>query len=66
MSDALNLVSKAIDEQYADEPANTRRQFVKGAAATLGGLGVLGAFPAAASAHAAPARSPSRLGSRVV
>lgn len=51
MSDALNLVSKTLDEQYVDQPARTRRQFVKGATATLAGLGVVGAFPVAAAAR---------------
>lgn len=50
MSDGFNLVAKAIDEQHAEKSASTRRQFVKGAAATVGGLGILGAFPAGALA----------------
>ena len=40
MSEALNLVYKAIDLQYADKPATTRRGFVAGAAAALGGVGL--------------------------
>jgi hypothetical protein len=41
LSDGLDLVYRSIDEQHADESPNTRRQFVGGAAATLGGLGLL-------------------------
>jgi hypothetical protein len=50
MSDALDRVYRSIDEQNAHESAATRRQFVKGTAATLGGLGLLG-LPAAALAN---------------
>ena len=42
MSDALNAVYNAIDEDNAHESASTRRGLVKGAAATLGGMGLLG------------------------
>jgi hypothetical protein len=41
MSDTLNLVYDSIDKANADKPASTRRQFVTGAAATLGSLGFL-------------------------
>ncbi|WP_217924537.1 ferritin-like domain-containing protein [Miltoncostaea oceani] len=49
MSDPLDLVGKSIEEQHAGESASTRRQFVAGATATLGGLGLL-AIPGVASA----------------
>ncbi len=42
MSDPLELVYGAIDEQHKEKPAATRRQLVAGAAAGLGGLGLLG------------------------
>ncbi len=42
MSEAIDRVNRAIDEQHADKPAATRRQMVAGAAATLGGMGLLG------------------------
>ena len=42
MSDGLDLVYRSIEEQHSEKPANTRRQFVAGAAGTLGGLGLLG------------------------
>lgn len=42
MSDHLNLVYDGIDRAHADKPAATRRQLVAGAAATIGGLGLLG------------------------
>ncbi len=42
MSEHLNLVYQSIDRVHADKPAATRRQLVAGAAATLGGLGLLG------------------------
>lgn len=42
MPEGLNLVYKKIEEQHSDKSASTRRQLVAGAAATLGGLGLLG------------------------
>ncbi|GAC1321464.1 MAG: hypothetical protein NVSMB25_15230 [Thermoleophilaceae bacterium] len=42
MSDAANRVYETIDAQNSDESALTRRKLVGGAAATLGGLGLLG------------------------
>lgn len=42
MSDALNTVYDAVDDQYSEESAATRRKFVAGAAATLGSMGILG------------------------
>jgi hypothetical protein len=38
-----NLAYEAIDREFAAESANTRRKFVGGAAAALGGMGLLGA-----------------------
>jgi hypothetical protein len=43
VSDADNLAFEAIDREFAEESASTRRRFVGGAAATLGGMGLLGA-----------------------
>jgi len=42
MSEAVTLAYQAIDEEHADKPAATRRKFVVGAGAALGGMGVLG------------------------
>jgi hypothetical protein len=42
VSDALNLAYQGVDNEWSDESASTRRRFVQGAAATLGGLGVFG------------------------
>ena len=42
MSEGINLVYETIDQQHSDKSASTRRQLVAGAAATLGGLGLLG------------------------
>lgn len=41
MSDALNLVFKAIDQEHADKSVSARRDFIRGSAVTLGGLGLL-------------------------
>jgi len=49
MSDTLNRVYQSVDEANAEQPAATRRQLVAGAAATIGGLGLLG-VPGAALA----------------
>jgi Ferritin-like domain len=55
MSDVPNYLEKAIDAEHADQPAHTRKQLLKGAAATVGSLGVLGALPAVARAsHGGP------------
>jgi hypothetical protein len=50
-SESLDLVYRSIDEQHAGQPAATRRQLVGGAAATLGGLGLL-SLPGRAIAQA--------------
>jgi hypothetical protein len=42
MTQFLDEVYETIDEQHRDRPAATRRQLVAGAAATLGGMGLLG------------------------
>lgn len=42
MHDPLDLVYQSIDEEHADKSASTRRQIVGGAAAALGGMGLLG------------------------
>ncbi len=42
MSDALNQAYESIDRANAGEDAATRRKFVAGAAATIGGMGLLG------------------------
>jgi hypothetical protein len=42
MTETHNFAYEAIDAEYADESASTRRKFVGGAAATLGGMGLLG------------------------
>ena len=43
MSQTENLAYEAIDREFANESASTRRKFVGGAAATLGSMGLLGA-----------------------
>jgi hypothetical protein len=53
MSEDVNVVEwvgRAIDEAHADQPVATRRQMITGAAATLGGMGLVGALPSIASA----------------
>ncbi len=49
MSDALNTVYDSVDDHFSDESAATRRKFVAGAAATVGGMGLL-SLPTAAMA----------------
>jgi hypothetical protein len=56
MSDTLNLVYSGIDEQNSDKSAATRRQLVAGAAATLGGMGLLGVVDDAEAKRATAAR----------
>ncbi len=53
MSEDVNVidwVGRAVDKAHADQPVATRRQMIAGAAATLGGMGVMGALPSVASA----------------
>lgn len=52
MSEAIERVYSSIDQQHAHESAVTRRRLVQGAAATLGGMGLLG-LPFASKAEAA-------------
>ncbi len=49
MSEHVSSVYSAIDEEFADQPASTRRKFVAGAAGAIGGLGLL-SLPASAMA----------------
>ena len=42
MSEALNFVNQAIDEEHRDKPASTRRQMIAGAGAVIGGMGLMG------------------------
>jgi hypothetical protein len=51
MSEVVNGIYDAADAAYSDKPAATRRQLVGGAAATVGGLTVLGILPELASAE---------------
>jgi hypothetical protein len=50
MGEVKDLVARALEEEHAGESAATRRQFVGGALATLGSLGLLAA-PGVASAR---------------
>ena len=50
MNESLNLVTQTIDEGHEHESASTRRQLVAGAAATIGGMGLL-AMPEVAMAR---------------
>ncbi len=49
MAEGLDRVYKTIDEQNSDQSAHTRRKLVSGAAAALGGMGLL-SLPGVASA----------------
>lgn len=42
MTQPENLAYEAIDNEFAEKSASTRRKFVGGAATTLGGMGLLG------------------------
>ena len=50
MSDVHELMAEAIDRNHSDLPVATRRQMITGAAATLGGMGLMGALPSISSA----------------
>ena len=52
MSEAVNLAYQAIDDDHADKSAATRRKFVAGAGAALGGMGLLGLSAGAEDAMA--------------
>ena len=61
MSEALNFVNQAIDEENAEKSAHTRREMVKGAGAVIGGMGRRASPPATRSPRAsATARTPRR------
>lgn len=45
MTEARNFAFEAIDKEYAEDSASTRRKFVGGAAATLGSIGLLSFSP---------------------
>ncbi len=51
MSDALNKVYEAIDEDHGHESAHTRRKVVAGAAGAIGSLGLMGLPDALAAKH---------------
>ena len=62
MTEAHNFAYEAIDNQFADESASTRRKFVGGAAATLGGMGLLGPLGGtAASAISLKKNTPEKI-----
>ncbi len=63
MSDSLDLVYRSIEERHADRSALTRRRLVAGAAASLGGMGLLGSAGVAQASHSAPkgANSPQTI-----
>ena len=61
MSDELNVVYETIDKQHRDEPALTRRRMVAGAAATLGGMGLLGVGSARAASKSAGVNDPQTI-----
>jgi hypothetical protein len=48
--DVLEYVGRAIDRAHEALPVATRRQMITGAAATLGGMGLVGALPSISSA----------------
>jgi hypothetical protein len=48
--DVQEYLGRAIDEAHSALPVATRRQMITGAAATLGGMGLMGALPSIASA----------------
>jgi Ferritin-like domain len=54
MSEVIDLVAKSIEETHKDKPAATRRHFVKTAAATIGGLGLLGVAGPASARRSSP------------
>jgi hypothetical protein len=42
MSEAMNFVNRAIDEENGEKSAATRRQMIAGAGAVIGGMGLMG------------------------
>ena len=61
MSNAENIAYQAIDEEFATESASTRRKFVGGAAATFGGMGLLGLTGSQAAAKAMQKNDPQTI-----
>ena len=61
MSYTENIAYQAIDEEFASESASTRRKFVGGAAATLGGMGLLGLTGSQAAAKAMQKNDPQTI-----
>ena len=45
MTDILNSIDRAVEGQFRDQPAHSRRKFVGLAGATLGSLGLIAATP---------------------
>ena len=54
MSEGLDVIQRAAEREAERMSPNTRRQFVGGAAAALGGMGLIGALPGSALAHHPP------------
>ena len=61
MSEAFNLVARAIEEEHAESSPVTRRKLVGGTAAMLGGMGLLGAMPSIAKAAGSSANSTANI-----
>ena len=59
MSEGLEAIQRAADGEADRLPANTRRQFVGGAAVALGGMGLAGMLPGTALAHHMPGGGPA-------
>jgi hypothetical protein len=62
MSDTENIAYEAIDKQFADRSASTRRKFVGGAAATLGSMGLLGLSGSSSAVAAMRKNDPTTIG----
>ncbi len=60
MSEDLGFVYETIDKQHKEKSAHTRRQLVAGAAATLGGMGLL-SLPGAAHAQESGNNNPQTI-----
>jgi hypothetical protein len=61
MSDALQYVNTAIDGEIGDGHPLTRRRVLGGAAAALGGMGLLGVLPPAQALAAQPGNDPQTI-----
>ena len=55
MSEGLDAIQRVAEREGERLSPNTRRQFVGGAAAALGGMGLIGVLPGSALAHRHPA-----------